>query len=298
MKYRFGILGTTAALLLGSFQVLQLSLPAQEPVPVFRSEVAIVEVFAAVLDQKGRHVGGIPQQRFVVLDNGKPQPIVSFEAETTDIKCAILLDSTGSMQDTLPVMKNATIRLIERFRPNDWFALYSFNTSLTPLIDFTQDRTAAKRAVLRVRTGGATALFDSISKVAADMAGDKGKRAIIVFTDGQDNASALNAKSALARVRKVGVPLYTVAYGEALKNRVLTDSLRSIAKETGGESFQAKRSQDIEDVFNEISGDLKNTYMITYAVPPSENNRWHQIQLTVRDMSGVQIRAREGYTPN
>ena len=84
----------------------------------------MVEVYATVLDHRGRYLDGIPREHFRISDNGQPQPIVAFEGNTAGLTCAMLLDTTGSMRDSLPTVKNAISRLIDEFRDEDSVAIY------------------------------------------------------------------------------------------------------------------------------------------------------------------------------
>jgi Ca-activated chloride channel family protein len=266
--------------------------------PIFRSDVRLVEVYATVFDHHGRPITGLTRDNFEVADNGEPQPILTFETSGSELSCAILLDTTGSMSQALPAVKNGVTRLIGELGENDWIAVYGFSSSLRLLQDYTRDKSAAKRAVLNIKTAGSTALFDAVARVAMDLSGRKGKKAIIAFTDGDDNASYLNATAALARVRKVGVPLYTVAEGEALQSRSLLDLLEDISRRTGGLSYAAKKSHDVENIFQNISKDLNHTYMLAYTAPQAKNDKWRSIQLVVKGLKAYKVRAKEGYEPN
>lgn len=269
----------------------------QDTTPVFKSDVRLVEVYATVFDGKGRYIDGLTRERFEVSDNGEPQPILAFEAINSDLSCAILLDTTGSMASALQVVKNAILKLIDELREHDWVAVYSFSTSLNVMQEFTRDKSAAKRAVLRTRASGATALFDAVSQVAISLSQRKGKKAIIAFTDGIDNASVLHAADAMARAKKAGVPLYTVAQGEALKSERLVQQLKELSQMTGGQAYMAKKSEDIEEIFKGISADLQHTYMLAYQAPTVIEPKWRFIQLSVKGLKGHRIRAKEGYFP-
>ena len=266
--------------------------------PVFRAEVRLVEVYAAVFDQRGRPVLGLNRENFVVADNGAPQDILTFESAGSALSCALLLDTTDSMSRAIPTVKNAALRLIDQLGESDQVAVYGFSTSLRLLQEFTANRSAAKRAVLGMRTGGGTALFDALAQVARDLSGRKGKKAIIAFTDGDDNASFLNATAALTRVRKTGIPLYTVAEGEALSSKVLTHELAEISRITGGLNYAARRSNEIEEIFQEITKALNQTYMLAYTAPRPQDSKWRTIQLEVKGVKGARIRAKEGYIPD
>lgn len=272
-------------------------LRAQDGAAVFRSEVRLVEVYATVFDHKGRYLDGLNSHSFELLDNGVPQPIVNFESNLSDLSCAILLDTTGSMQRALPGLKNAVLRLIDDFREHDAAAVYAFGTSLALLQDFTSRKDTLKAAVLRTRAGGQTALFDAIAQTALDIGKRRGKKSIIVFTDGDDNASVLNASAALSRVKKLGIPIYSVAQGDALGSQALRHTLHEISQLSGGLSYTVKQPKEVESVFQDIAEDLQHGYLLTYKPPSSHGFGWRKIQLVLNGPKDCRIRAREGYLP-
>ncbi len=262
-----------------------------------RVNVGLVEVCATVKDAHGRYVEGLSKESFRVYDDGELQQITSFQNFEGEICCAIVLDTTGSMQACLPVIKNAVMELIDRLRPSDLFGIYSFNSSVRLVQEFTHDKAAAKRAVLRLQAGGATALYDAISQVSRGLEDHKGKVAVIVFTDGADNISSLSVSSAVERAKRLGMPVYAVAQGEALRNSKLLDQLHMLAKTTGGASYAIKCSRDVEQVFSDISRDLRNTYMLAYYAPPAETSAWRRIQVSIPSLKEATIRTKEGYVP-
>jgi len=268
-----------------------------QPEAVFKVQTRLVEVYATVRDSHGRYMDGLSRDRFQVSDNGEVQPVVAFESNASRLSCAILIDTTGSMTAVLPVVKNSVVRLVDELRKEDEIGVFSFNTALSRLQDFTTDKDAAKQAVLRTRAGGATALFDAISVLARDISPRLGKKAIIVFTDGDDNASLLNARAAVQRSKKAGVPLYAIAEGDALKSQTLLNELKDVAGMTGGQAYEARKTGEITAIFQGISEDLQHTYMLAYKPPPSPGSKWRTIQLAVSGLKGAKIRAKEGYLP-
>ena len=296
MRYiRSIILLAPAVLLISGFSV---PIPRPQEIPlVFKSEVRIVEVHALVKDNHGRFVEGLQPEQFEVRDNGEPQPIATFEPMATGFDCAILLDCTGSMEKALPALKGAVLRLIDAFRDQDRFAVYTFDTTLRRLQDYSADKTAAKQAVLRILPGGGTALFDSLHAVAAELAERKGKKAIIAFTDGQDNSSYLHSMSVMTRAKALGLPIYAVAQGEALSDQYLFRMLKEIGQATGGGAYEVRKPSQVSWVFAEICDDIRHAYLLTYAAPPAGNDRWRTIQVILKGAKAVQIRARGGYFP-
>ncbi len=294
MKANMGILGLMAGFLTLAVWAAQGGMSG----PVIRADVRLVEVYATVFDHRGRPVVGLTRDDFEIADEGEPQTILSFESAGSELSCALLLDTTGSMGRALPTLKNAAMRLIDQLGERDQAAVYGFNTSLRLLQSFTSDRSAAKRAVLGIRIGGGTALFDALAQVALDLSHRKGKKAIIAFTDGDDNSSFLSAATALARVRKAGIPLYTVGEGEALQSRALMRELTDISKETGALSYAAKKSNEIEGIFQDITRDMNQSYMLAYSPPKALDSTWRTIQLVVKGVKGCKVRAKEGYIPD
>jgi len=280
--------------------ILATALPAlpQTPAAVFRAEARLVQVYATVIDHRGRYVDGIPRERFRITDEGQPQPIVAFESNASELSCAILLDTTGSMRDALPAVKNAVSRLIDEFRDDDSVAVYAFSSSLELLQDFTTDKAAARRAMLRTRALGATALFDALTRVTVDIAARSGKKALVVFTDGDDNASVLNAQRVVDQAKKSGIPVYAVAEGDALRAAPLLNRLREIATLSGGRIYSAKDAREINKVFQDISDELQHTYLLTYRPPETHGQNWRQIQVSLADVKDCTVRSKEGYFPD
>jgi len=270
----------------------------QQPSTVIKVEVHLVEVYATVYDHKGGYVDGLERESFQVFDDGKSERITNFETSGQSLSCGILLDTTGSMAEALPQVKNSIVKLIDALDPQDSVAIYTFDSRLTVRQEFTTDKTAAKRAVLRTRAEGQTALFDALSEAAQDISQRVGKKALIVFTDGDDNASVLNAGASVTRAKKLGIPLYAIAEGEATRSPNLKKLLYDLSERSGGASYVAKKPGDIEQVFQKIAEDLKHLYMIAYQPPSSSaDTRWHKIELSVKGVKDYRIRAREGYFP-
>jgi VWFA-related protein len=198
------------------------------------------------------------------------------------------------MRDSLPKLKNAVMRLIDDLREGDAVAVFGFSDNLVSLQDFTTDKRRAKHAVLKVQASGRTALYDATALVARHLMNRSGKKAVVVFTDGDDNASVLNSSNATDRARKLGVPVYSVAQGEALGNGQLVDQLERLSKATGAKAFTVRKVDDVEEVFLEISRDLKHTYMLAYR-PPEQSRGWHKIDVAVPAVKKATIRAKRGY---
>jgi VWFA-related protein len=276
---------------------LLVSFGAAQDQPVFKVDTRLVEVYATVRDNHGRYMEGLTKERFQVTDEGIPQTVTAFESNSARLTCAILLDTTGSMKAVLPLVKHSVMHLIDELKDEDSVGVYSFNTRLIRQQEFTEDKAAAKQAVLRTTASGATALFDAIAELAYEIAPRTGKKAIVVFTDGADNASLLNAQAAVKRAKKAGVPVYTIAEGEALQAKTLLNELKDVAEMTGAYPYLARKTSDIGNIFAQISDDLQHSYMLAFRPAPSTEPKWRTIQLSVSGVKEARIRAKEGYLP-
>jgi Ca-activated chloride channel family protein len=257
-----------------------------------------VEVYATVSDDRGRYIDGLNANDFTVLENGKPVPTIAFEARASSLAVALLFDTTGSMLSALPALKSAALKLIGDLRPIDRVAVYSFSDSVHELLPFTTDKTAARRAVLRTRAFGTTALYDALVRVNRDLAARSGKKVIVVFTDGADNSSVLTTQTAIERARKAGTPIYTIAQGEALQTPALLKQLAAVSRSTGGVAFAIHSTAEISPVFDSVSQDLTHGYLLAFQPPPADDHAWRPIEVVLRGSKGRKVRAREGYFPD
>jgi Ca-activated chloride channel family protein len=270
------------------------SVPAEA---IIRANARLVQAYASITDSRGRYVDDLAAGQFTVLDDGQPVRIAAFENETSDISCALLLDTTESMQATLPALKNAALTLIRELRTNDAVAVYSLRGGVSELQPFTADKSAATRAVLQTEPGGMTALYDGLVRVIRDMSGRAGKKVIVVFTDGDDNISTLTADSAIVRAKTSGVPIYTIGQGAALDDESLLKQLTVMARATGGLSFTIHSPNEIRGIFEKVVQDLLHGYLLAFQPSDAEGHAWHTIEVVLQAPKGRKVRAREGYFP-
>jgi len=272
---------------------------ASESAPIeadFRVSARLVEVYATVKDSRGRYLDDLTADQFTVLDEHQSQQVVAFEAQGSEVSCALLLDTTGSMQLALPSLKGAALKLIADLRPADSAAVYSFNDSVAELQPLTTDKAAVSRAIVRTHAQGETALYDALTEITHDLAGRPGKKVIVLFTDGKDNSSTLTADSAINRAKLAGIPVYTISEGEAVSEPALIAQLAGISKATGGEAFVIRNPGEIAKVFEKVSEDLAHGYLLSFPPPSVDTNAWRAIEVNVQ-LKGAKVHSREGYFP-
>src|SRR4029077_20604418 len=124
-------------------------------------------------------------------------------------------------------------------------------------------------------------------------------KVLIVFTEGDDNASLLTASGAVAHAQKLGIPLYAIAEGEATHSSELSKVLNELSERTGGIAYQVKKADDIERVFGIIATNLKHLYLLSYKPNGNrENAKWRKIDIVVSGLQNYRLRAKQGYFPD
>ena len=141
-------------------------------------------------------------------------------------------------------------------------------------------------------------MFDALSEVTGEISNQPGKKVVVVFTDGDDNSSVLTAQAAVGRATKNGVPVFSIAEGEASASSRLKKILMDLSRSTGGETFEISDMKDIDEIFLKISTVLPHMYLITYQPPVEpDDGKWRQIEISIADEKGYRIRAKQGYFP-
>lgn len=272
--------------------------------------VRSVLVPAAVEDRRGRIIRGLGPNDFVLYENRVPQRIQSFWIEGDEpVSIAFLLDVSGSMRVSgkLEAAKEAIRYFVTSLRPHDRFALVCFaDDQVSWVTEFTSDR-ARFLERLAVQEGyGQTALHDAVASTPrlVDQRA-QGRKAILLITDGVDNASRLTAEQAIVAARKVEVPIYTVGItsisaelrkkGQVGQHEQL---MRRFSEETGGALFVVHDPDELKESVARVNQELRYQYLIAYQ--PS-GGRWdgsfRSIQLETRSNRYV-VRTRKGYYAN
>lgn len=262
---------------------------------VFQARGRVVEAYATVTDSRGRYADDLNPEQFTILEEGEAKPVFAFESRMAGVSVALVFDTSGSMVTTLPKLKSAALQLLDDLRPVDSAAVYTFDDTVTAQVPFSQEKEAAKRAILKLHACGITALYEALVRVNHDLAARTGKKAIIVFTDGADNASMLSAGLAIEKAKQRGVPIFTIAQGEAVFHPELVSQLSNIAQSTGGVPFLIHKPAEIAEVFEKISQDLAHGYMVAFQPSSGEHHGWRKINVEVKGAKGLQVRARQGY---
>ena len=275
--------------------------------PSFRASVEVVSLSVTVTDPDGRHVGNLTAEDFTILENGKPQQTVFFSRAAVSLSVSILIDSSASMEGRLPEAQEAATEFVERLRPDDVAEVIDFDTRARVLQPLTGDRDMLKAAIQRVTVGGSTALNNAVyialrqfEKLRAQDRDEIRRQIIVVLSDGEDTSSLVGFEELSDLSRRSHTVIYPIGLGldvlrPAQGRATGTFALRRLAQETGGRLFLPQRTEDLSNVYGQISDELTSQYVLGYKPTNSQHDgAWRTITIRV-NRPDVIVRTRPGY---
>jgi VWFA-related protein len=257
-------------------------------------DVKVVNITATVTDHDGRFVAGLRREDFRVYEDDVPQRITNFLSQNIPLEIVIAMDVSGSMKPSMPVVKEAVKKFRTALRPADRVTILTFNDNVFTLARPSVDLDAQLRLIDRMSSWGGTALYDVIVRAVDQLGKQTGRRALVVFTDGEDLNSRVPIEAAERRLETSDVVLYPIGQGRAPKLLHLKAVLERLAKKSGGRAFFEELS-GLDEVFARIIEELSNQYLLGYPRRDSvEDARWRKLRVEVPGRD-VRVRAREGY---
>jgi Ca-activated chloride channel family protein len=260
--------------------------------PQFASQVNLVEVYASVIDAKGSVVTDLGRDDFEVLEDGERQQIAAFAAGEFPLAVAIAIDRSFSMtEQRLAAAKNAARVFIGALRPGDESMIIAVGSEIETLAPLSTDRAAQYRAIDGINRWGTTSLHDAIIESIEAIQPARGRRALLLLSDGDDRYSRAGAPEALNRARGSDVLIYPIALG-----RRRPPLFAELAALTGGRSAHLRDARTLPETLREIAQELRHQYLIGYTPkrPLTEKGEWRAIDVRVRKPT-LQVRARNGY---
>jgi Ca-activated chloride channel homolog len=260
------------------------------------SDVAVVQVAATVSDGDGKLVKGLTRDAFRVYEDGQPQELTHFIGEDAERELVVAVDMSGSMAPAMAVCRDAVKRFLASLRPIDHVTLLAFNDGVFTVARREAAPEARVRAVDRLRSWGSTAFYDAVLKGLTLLERNRGRRALVVFTDGEDMVSHASAADVQARIEVSATPVYIVAQGRGMREPALKRVLDRVAGVSGGRAFYSDRIEQLEGLFAEIREDIASQYLLAYApAETGQDGRWREIRVEVSGKSKYTVRARQGY---
>ena len=259
----------------------------------FASAINVVEVYATVTDAKGEPLTGLTRENFVVRENGSPQEITTFAAGEFPLSVAVAIDRSFSMAGArLAAARSAARAFLGALRPADESMVLAIGSTVEVVASLSTERTSQDTTLSTLDAFGTTGLHDAILAALDAIQGARGRRALVLLSDGSDRYSTATAGDALARARMSDVLIYPVALGS--ERPALFAELAAL---TGGRSYHVTDPKRLQETLQAIARELRYQYLLGYS--PSRpvvggGNDWRAITVTV-NQPAARVRARDGY---
>jgi Ca-activated chloride channel family protein len=273
--------------------------------PVFRADVNLVRVLATVKNQAGELVGALQKGDFEVFDNGARQEISVFERRTElPLSVALLVDTSGSTNKELKYETDSASRflhaLLSEGNPEDAVALYSFNYDVTVQHSFTHNYNSLEARLKTLHGDAGTALYDAIFLTARDLEPRRGRKVMVIVTDGGDTASSKDVHAALQAAQLADAVIYPVVVmpitNDAGRNIGGEHALQFMAEGTGGRPFLPSVGAELDRAFGDIITELRTQYLLAFYPhdAPLGKDPFHKLEVRVRRPE-LRVSARNGY---
>jgi len=253
-----------------------------------------VQIIATVVDGRGHFVTGLPRTAFHIEEDGKPQTISHFGAEDVPLELIVACDVSGSMAPAMTRLKQAVKEFLAAVPTRDQVTLIGFNDNIFALTRRASDPAERIKAVDRLSPWGATALYDVILR-GVDMLGKQpGRRAMIVFSDGEDQGSHSSLVDVERRLQASDVALYMIGMGRGVEVAALKAVMQRLVEPTGGRALFTENIDQLHDKFSELLEELSNQYLLGYeSTNTKRDDTFRKISVRVDGQS--RVRARQGY---
>ena len=261
--------------------------------PSFSSNVDMVTVDVAILDNKGHFIPGIPKGNFRVLEDNVPQQIQGVNMGEAPLTVSMVIEFSNRFQQFWGPTWYQTLQLAWGFastlKPEDYVAVVAYDIKPEILSDFTTDRSKTQEALsrLQIAAWSEANLFDAITDTADRMSGIEGRKAIVLLSSGIDTFSKITFDVTRKKLQEAGVPIYAIGLMQMIRELMdaygymgplarmdflqADNELRTFCKETGGQAYFPRFEGESPGIFNAIHQALRNQYVITY----SPSNKAH-----------------------
>ena len=283
---------------------LLIGLSAQQP--SFRAGVDIVSLNVTVTDAATHYITDLDEADFLVFEDGIKQNVTFFNKRQSPIALSLLLDSSASMEEHLPVLQTAASNFVHKLKSNDIAQVIDFDSRVEIRQGFTGNQGELDTAISQLAAGGSTSLHNAIyialkelRKVRAVNEEDVRRQALIVFSDGEDTSSLVSFDEVLDLAKRSETSIYTIALrGADVQAKGFREAefvMRTLAQETGGRAFFPAKIDDLNGVYTQIADELASQYTLGYtSANPRRDGAWRRIVVQV-SRPNVTPRTKKGY---
>lgn len=277
-------------------------------------DVPLVDMAVSVLDEDGAPVFGLEQEHFRVFENGVEQEIILFKQEDVPISVGLVIDTSGSMVARREKVAGAALVFLAESNQQDETFIVTFNDTAFLEQRFTGSLATLVDTLDNLDARGETAMNDALWVSLDELENEArmDKKALLVITDGEDNASSYGVNPVMERLRDTDATVYIIGLLELNDDRgglfrrspssQARRTLRDLAEATGGQAYFPETLDEVEEICRIIAHDLRNHYTIGYTPTNSDDDAsWREIEVEVnapRGFPDLEVRAREGYYAN
>ena len=337
--WKFGVLAgglATAAIWLSAQEsALNISTGNNAKTPVFRSNTDLVVLSFTVTDNKGKYVNGLKPSDFRIVEDGIKEKLATFSegnqpamqiledgslkplapAEQPDPEHAVnipaptgdfvgtnvfvLFDTSNFMYHGFVYAEDAIADFVRGLDKSDSVAVYTFSRNLSRAASLSPNRGDAITGLRKSVAGDDTALYNGLLLTLRDASKVPGRKVVIVFSNGPDNASMVAPDDVRAVAEDEGIPIYVISTNDVNKDPISSNVFKRIATRTGGKAYWAKTWQKQVEAFEAIREDLGNSYTVTYYPAPNANEGFRKIDIQIVSDTAkhYRVRSRPGYRP-
>jgi Ca-activated chloride channel homolog len=294
--------------------------PAQRPTPPqpatpggqspsFKAGVELVSLNVTVTDPAARYVTDLQQGDFQVFEDGVLQDVTFFNKTNLPIALGLLLDTSASMENKLPIAQEAAIGFAKKLRPQDLAEVIDFDSRVLILQTFTNKAAELEQAIRKTSAGGSTSMYNAIyialkdlKKIVATNVDEIRRQAIVILSDGEDTSSLLPFEEVLDLAKRSETAIYAIGLRSnevgASSNKGFKEAefvLRQLSQETGGRAFFPNQASELAGIYGQISDELSSQYTVGYTSRNTKRDgAWRRVVVRVNRPSVVS-RTKQGY---
>jgi len=257
-------------------------------------EVDVVQITATVTDGHGHFVKDLPKSLFHVFEDGTRQTLSHFSGDDSPLELVVAIDTSNSMAPWIVQLKAAVSEFLTAIPTRERVTLLAFNSSIATLATQTTNLAERSAAVDQLTPSGTTVLYDTIIR-GTDMLGTKsGRKALVVFTDGEDEGSHAPIEEVERRLEASDVTLFMVGLGRGASFAPLKQIMLRLIQPTGGRALFTEKIEELKTPFHDLLEELSHQYLLGYeASNKKRDGTFRRIKV---DVDGhYQVRARQGY---
>jgi VWFA-related protein len=259
-----------------------------------RVNVDVVQVTVTVSDGRGRFIAGLPQAAFHVFEDGRPQAITHFASDGIPLELLVAIDISGSMAPAMVKLKQSVKGFLSEVPAQDQVTLLGFNDNIFTLARKSTVPADRVRAVDRLAPWGSTALYDVILRGVEMLGRQAGRKALVIFTDGEDQGSHATLVDVERKLQASDITVYMIGQGRGVTLESLKRIMERIVAPTGGRALFTDNIDELHGAFTDLLDELTNQYLLGYSpTNPRRDDAWRRIRVDVDGHHDV--RARQGY---